>query len=241
MDFRHSPFIALLTEDYLAEHAKRSKETISRIRTDKSISQYDTFNKRFKLNLGMQIEYEHEMTGVTRAETQLVYKYMLKISDLWGAFEHLYETCDEEGWVKKSFRSSYNLYDEETQDTHGFQQVVTAFNEVLAEEIYPDKAQKRNLHVTMAYLKKHTNKYIGGSLSLAKVPVKENAPLSMEHINALVYGLRNLYIHKGVAASMGLKSIKFRVLLYSMLYEYLVVCCYRLGVAYCKGKCGEGA
>ena len=238
MEFRHPAFTDLRTPELLEEHARRSKAIIRRIRERREFSQYDTFNKRFKLNLGMQIDYVHEMTGVTRAETQLVYKYMLKISDLWGAFEHLCQTCHEQEVIRTLSQSKTNLYDEAQQRELGFDRAVAAFNQVLQEELYPNKRYKVEMYRVLAYLKNNTKGGTQKEIGRIHESVKAYAPLSFQQVNALAYALRNLYVHKGVAASLGTKSMTFKVLLYSMLYEYLVVCCYRLGVGYCGG-CGE--
>lgn len=64
--------------------------------------------------------------------------------------------------------------------------------------------------------------------------MKEKEQLQAKHVFALVYGVRNIYVHQGVAAALGNSNYAVKKALYSVLYDSLILYSLALGDAYCR-------
>ncbi|NJM45275.1 MAG: hypothetical protein HC860_03215 [Alkalinema sp. RU_4_3] len=78
----------------LVDYNENAKLLIRNIGNDRNLSRFDTFNKRFKISWGMKIEFTDNLR-ITKGDTRACYMMMLKVSDLWFAFEHLLEIASE--------------------------------------------------------------------------------------------------------------------------------------------------
>ena len=237
MKFRNSEFIKIMNDEFINAYSEEVLNTLRKISEDKTLSNFDSFNKRMQLNSGMEIDYNHGMSSVTRAQTQDVYRYMLKISDLWFAFEYICVQANIRGNVKmfEKCRSKCDIYPQTTIASLQINKPVKAFNVHLQEAFSVNKMFKVELYRILAYLGNNTNNFLKQEMKNFKSLLKGNTEFDLEfkNINYLLYALRNIYVHKGVSASLGTKSMKFKNMLYSMLYEYLLVVCHQIGYRFC--------
>ena len=101
MKFRHQLLRDIIDDKFLEAYEIESKKCLSAIRGNKGLTIFDGFNKRLKLNIGMEIHYNHNMSGIVKDDTQDLYRYMMKISDLWFAYEHLTTCAHLQGLIMK--------------------------------------------------------------------------------------------------------------------------------------------
>ena len=232
-----------MNDEFLIAYSEEALITLRKISEDRTLSNFDSFNKRVQLNLGMEIGYNHGMSSITRAQTQDVYRYMLKISDLWFAFEYICVQANIRGHVKKfeKCKSKCDIYPQITITLLQIDEPVKAFNVHLQDAFSVNKMYKVELYRILAYLGNNTNPFLKQEMKNFKTLLKGNTEFNLEfkNINYLLYALRNIYVHKGVSASLGTKSMKFKVMLYSMLYEYLIVVCHQIGYRFCLVENGH--
>lgn len=223
-----------MLEDIHKKYRQSSLKLIRKISEDKDLSEFDTFNKRLKLNIGMGITYNHELSGIKRIDTKKCYKLMLKITDLWFAFEHLCKVA------KDTFPLSSNQkiapYDDAFYKRIGMNKITKHFNELLYAEILHKKNWRKEFYLWSYYLQNNVHGGVKSTVGSLKKLVQEKESFQERHIFALAYALRNLYVHKGIAAALGSNDYKFKVKLYSLLYDTLVLYSFYLANEYCKEK-----
>lgn len=215
-------------------YSVNSKSVISRIKEDKNLSKFDAFNKRLKITWGMKIEYTDELP-ITGEATRICYTLMLKISDLWFAFEHLVATSNTiipKDAAKNN--SKVDLYRDSTLEELGFNNINENFNQLMKSFILNKSNRRRDMYIVLAYIKNNTER---GTQTLLKEVVdliREGSELQTKHIFALSYGIRNIYAHKGVSAALGSNNYELKRDFYRVLYDSLILYSLALGNAFCE-------
>ena len=95
-------------------------------------------------------------------------------------------------------------------------------------------AYRKETFMMLAYLRNGTR---GGTRALLADSirlVKGESALQARHIFALAYGLRNIYVHNGVAAALGSRNYKAKRVLYEALHDSLILYSLALGDSYCQ-------
>jgi hypothetical protein len=228
-----------LLEALYPNYSTNSKALISRIGQDKKLSQFDTFNKRLKISWGMRIEFNDNLP-IKDEDTRACYMLMLKISDLWFAFEHLVQTSSELIPTDAPSRSSVDLYRDSTLAALGFPDITSHFNRLLYTHVLHKPNYRKEMYRLLAYLKNNTKGGTKNAIADTIARIKEKQELQTKHIFALAYGIRNVYVHKGVAAALGSKNYRLKRVLYSILYDSLILYSLALGDAYCR-KYSQGS
>ena len=59
-------------------------------------------------------------------------------------------------------------------------------------------------------------------------------PLEFEHLLAIAYGLRNLYVHEGVMAALGTKDYALKRRLYQVVLDNLILSSLVVGSEYAR-------
>lgn len=224
-----------LLESLYKNYSTNSKSLISKIKQDKELSQFDRFNRRFKISWGMKIEFTDQLP-ITREDTRACYTLMLKIADLWFAFEHLVDVVSEVIPQDVADPNKMNFYQESTLRALGFQDITSNFNCLLYEHVLHKETSRREVYHILAYLKNNTIRGTKKLISDIILLVKDKKELQPKHIFALAYGIRNIYVHKGVAAALGSSNYHIKRVLYSVLYDALILYSLALGDAYCCKK-----
>lgn len=190
----------------------------------------------------MQLEFTDGL-NITKPVTRDCYRLMLKISDLWFAFEHLVKTsCDVIPKKKiklkngKASESMTDLYDSETINTLGFLPITSHFNQLLKEHVLHKDSWRNEVYIFLGILKKNTLRETQETISDLIDVIRNSRDLEEKHIFALAYGIRNIYVHKGVSAALGGKKYEVKRALYSALYDCLILYSLALGNRYCESK-----
>lgn len=216
-------------------YSENSKQLIPKIRQDRAVSEFDRFNKRFKLSWGMEIKFTDSLS-ITREDTRACYILMLKISDLWFAFEHLVQTACDVIPKDEDQNSKVNCYSKSTLERLGFDSITSSFNELLKSQVLHQAAWRREVYLLIQYLVNNTERGAQKLIADALQHLRESRELEAKHIFALAYGVRNIYVHKGVAAALGSKNYKVKRAFYLVMYDTLILYSLALGNAYCCKK-----
>jgi hypothetical protein len=225
----------VLLEGLYESYSTHSKRIISNIRRDRELSQFNSFNKRLKISWGMRIQFTDSLP-IKNEDTRACYELMLKIADLWSAFEHLTETVSKliEKDKRPSNNSKVDLYQDSTMKTLGFDNITLNFNELLWDRVLHTPGYRNEIYMMLAYLKNGTKRQTQKLLVEAMALIKERHPLQEKHIFALAYGIRNIYLHDGVAAALGHRNHKAKRALYLVLHDSLILYSLTLGDSYCQ-------
>ncbi|WP_430680094.1 hypothetical protein [Leptolyngbya sp. AN10] len=183
----------------------------------------------------MEVKFTDSLS-ITREDTRACYMLMLKISDLWFAFEHLTNTACDVIPKDEDQKSKANFYSRDTLTSLEFDPITSNFNELLKSQVLHRAVWRREIYPFIQYLVNNTK---GGTKSLisdALIHIKNLRQLEAKHIFALAYGIRNIYVHEGVAAALGSKNYKVKRAFYLVLYDVLILYSLALGDAYCCKK-----
>lgn len=225
----------ILLESLYERYSENAKRLIPLIRQDRTLSSFDSFNKRFKLSWGMEIEFTNSLS-ITKEDTRACYVLMLKISDLWFAFEHLVKTAADIIPKDEDRNSNVNFYSSSTMQMLEFDPITLNFNQLLKTQVLHRSVWRREIYLFIQYLVRDTQ---GGTQRLiadALSHVQESRELQAKHIFALAYGIRNVYVHKGVAAALGSRNYQVKRAFYLVMYDALILYSLALGNAYCCEK-----
>ena len=227
------PSCQLLLEEAFTDYSEVSKQVIKQIGNHRYLSEFDCFNTRFKLNIHMEVSYGDGLSKISREDTLRCYQLMLKLSDLWFSFEHLIKVMDSHG-IYKSNPQKYRPYDEAFYHSCGLRATTETVNESLYTELLAHPRNRQQLYLLVDYLAKRTKGGTKSCIQEVDARVRSRAPLLEEHFYSLCYGIRNVYVHEGVAAALRSKDYKFKVHLYSHLYDHLTISTVLLAKGYCR-------
>ena len=224
-----------LLESLFESYSENSKLLISKISQDKNLSQFDRFNKRFKISWGMKIEFADDLR-IVKEDTRACYMLMLKTSDLWFAFEHLVKTASEIIPKDMNSRSKVDFYREDTLETLGFNPVTSNFNHLIYSSVLHKETWRSEVYYLLTYLRNNTRGGTQKLIAAAVLLLKESQELQAKHLFSLAYGIRNVYVHEGVAAALGSGNYHVKRALYSVIYDILVLYSLTLANFYCCKK-----
>ncbi len=225
-----------LLENLFKSYSANAKYVISNHhRHDKNLQYFNSFNKRLQISWGMRIEFTDDLR-ITSEEIRACYRLMLKISDLWSAFEHLVKVASK--LIAKDKEpgntSKVDLYQDSTMRTLGFNAITLNVNELWRDRVIHVPTYRHEIHMMLAYLENGTKGQTKKLLVEVRQLIKKKQPLREKHIFALAYGIRNIYLHDGVAAALGHPKYQAKRALFKLLHDSLILYSLALGDSYCQ-------
>lgn len=230
-----------ILESCYPEYVELAKQLISQILQDKTLSRFDRFNKRLKISWGMEISFTDNLK-ITRQETRDCYALMQKISNLWFAFEYLVEVSQEVVLKDNIRNSKVDFYTQATSEVLGFNCITTDLNQNLNSQILCKNAWRSEFYSLLTYLKNHTKGGCKSNVAEIVELTKNHSLLHERHIFSLIYAIRNVYVHEGVAAALGGKKYfhyRLKRDLYYILHDALILYSIILGKNYCQRKLSQ--
>jgi len=228
--FFHPPASDMF-ERIFADYRPRSKALLQLIKHDTTLSRFDAFNKRLKMACGLSIEFSDDL-GIVRPDTRACYVLMYRITDVWYAFEHLLSVADAE--IPRASDSKIVLYSPDVIVATGLAEVGHLFGRLIAENVTRESSWRRELYPVLAYFVNNTQRGTKKALEQVLARVKAKESLGLGDLLALSYGLRNLYVHEGVMASMGTKDYALKRRLYEVILDCLTLAAFALGSSYAE-------
>ena len=216
------------------DYAYQSRNLLRHLASDRRLSDFDAFNKRLKIAWGIQIEFTDDL-NIKRDVVRDCYRLMLKLADLWFAFEHLSEIANETIPTKKP-NSKFDFFEPATMEELGLSDITRHCNQLLWEHVLQKTAWRREIYHLIYYLTKNTKGGTKNTIGEIRELLRARCDLEMKHICAWMYGIRNIYVHKGVTAALGTENYEVKRALYTMLHDTLILYALTLGHAYCRKK-----
>lgn len=225
-----------LWRKHFEEYKKYSKLLIQKIDEDKAnISEFDTFNRRFKISRNITIRFNDELK-ITREDTRKCYELMLKLSDLWFAYEHLLHVCEQIIPPPQPNSNKCNKYPEEKYRLWGINDLIELGNSLFWQSLFHTSANRKWFYPYLGIMKKNTRSGTKNLLQEVHEAVKDKNKMEVRHFLVLVYGIRNIYVHQGMNATMGSEKYHLKRLLFEALHDILSLLCIQLGTVYLKEK-----
>lgn len=183
----------------------------------------------------MKIEYTDDLP-IHREETRRCYELMLKLSDLWFTFEHLLKVVKELFPWDAPSASKSNPFSAETRQRIGFTSISQQTTHTLRHHVFNEPRNRQEIYLLLSYLANNTYGSTRRIVEEIRVIIKSGDPFEACHYFSMIYALRNIYSHQGVAAALGGRDYTLKCRLYSILYDALVLYSLALGDAYCREK-----
>lgn len=223
-----------LKENLYGCYSENAKQLLRRLTTNRELNRFSDFNKRFKISWGMEVQFNDELS-IKNETTRDCYRLMLKISDLWFAFEHLVDVASEKV-PRKPNKSKIDFFHESTNSQVLFPSITAHVNQLLKDNVLHLTAWRRELYRFIPYIKNNTTGGTKTTIGEIHDLIHERQNFEERHIFALAYGIRNIYVHQGVSAALGTDNYNVKKALYSVLHDALILYSLTLGNAYCQRK-----
>lgn len=179
------------------------------------------FDIRFRLSLGLEINFNTEISKTNHELTHQTYVLIYKTNDLWFLYEVFYKlagdlnilTLIKKGKIIESFSS-------ELLNCTNINNLNNKFNENLYKYFENEKRRKDLINFINSLNKDNENKY--GYL-IEKFD--KRTAFSIEDIMTLVYRNRNNFVHTdsmGMTALTGVENYRTKIKILQYSYDYLL-------------------
>lgn len=169
------------------------------------------FDIRLRLALSLQIGFDNSISYTKTETTRKTYNLILRLNDLWFAYEGLYKLCSENSYLKSSSTKSDPFTVEKITELL-LDEKVTNFGEYLNENIYQNTRIKNDFINYLQYLIDNST----GTTQLRLLNSFKNKSTNDERpkfneILSLIYGMRNMYVHNTDTAKSGVNQYKTKI------------------------------
>lgn len=193
------------------------------------------FNRRIRISLGVTIEFG-DIQETQKKEVKDSYVQMIKISDMWFSFEKISDIYKKQN-KKESNKSKTKIFSEQEIEKIGINESNKNFNTMLENLLSEDKKNRQEIHgVILPYLCNNTTGGTKNTLDGISDKIKQCKELEMNEINALAYGIRNIYAHEGATAALGSSRYAQKNKIFKIIYDTLVINSFMICISVCKEK-----
>lgn len=220
-----------LFEESFPLYRERTKAILHLIKEDRSLSRFDAFNKRLKIACGLQFQFSDQL-NITKPDTRACYELMYRIADIWYAYEHLLSVSNDD--LPRMNTSKVALFHSDVFEAIGLPRIERCFSTLFAANVTDESKWRRELYPVLAYFINNTNGATQKALRRCSNAVKEKRTVEFEHLLALAYGMRNLYVHEGVMAALGTRDYALKRRLYQVVLDCLILSCIFVGNEYAR-------
>lgn len=181
------------------------------------------FDIRFRLALSLQIGFDTTISYTRTETTRKTYSLIIRLNDLWFAFEGLYKLCSEMSYLKVNPTKS-DPFTIERVTALNLDDKVTFFGNYLAEKIFQNPRIKDDFINYLLYLQ---NNSVGITqqrlLNSFNLKVQNNEYPKFNEILSLIYGIRNMYVHNTDIAKSGVSMYKTKIISLKNCNDYLTL------------------
>jgi hypothetical protein len=152
---------------------------------------------------------------------------IIKLNDLWFVYEGLYKICQEYKLLKVN-ATKYDPFTDAVLEDLGLDDIITNHNKFFKENIIEIPLRKLDCLQYFKYIHDNsTAKSIRLLIfklmsELSDVERPSSSP-SFNQIFAIIYGIRNMYVHATDTAKAGVKHFKTKILLLSNLNDMMTL------------------
>jgi hypothetical protein len=169
------------------------------------------FDIRFRLALSLQIGFDSSVSYTKTETTRKTYNLILRLNDIWFAYEGLYKLCSDNSNLKSNPTKS-DPFTAEKITEFMLDDKVKRFGNYLNKEIYQNTRLKNDFVNYLQYLKDNsTGKTQQRLLESFRKKVNNNRLPKFNEIMSVIYGMRNMYVHNTDTAKSGVSQYKTKI------------------------------
>lgn len=194
----------------------------SKINTDKDEikkihRQIKRFDIRFRLSMGLEINFNNEYSKTRNILTKDTYIMIYKTNDLWFLYEVFYKLADNFYMIKynnEEKRKIIHSFTDDLIDNSRVQEIINNYNITLYNYFHKD-IRRNDL---ILFLRSLNNIQIINKINI-------NEFLSIEDIQKMVYGNRNNFVHTnslGMTALTGVTNYRTKIKILEFSYDTLI-------------------
>ena len=220
------------------DYYKLRFDELKELTEDKLPKSLKLFDIRFRLALSLQIGFDSNISYTKTETTKKTYHLILKLNDLWFAYEGLYKLCSEISYLKSnptksdpftSIKVSEILLDEKVDN----------FGNCLNDSIYKSNL-KNDFMSYLQYLKDNSKgRTQPRLLESFKIKVNNNRLPKFNEILSLIYGIRNMYVHNTDTAKSGVDKYKTKIEALKNCNDFLTLSVLRIAINILEDKISE--
>lgn len=169
------------------------------------------FDIRFRLALSLQIRFDSTISYTKTETTRKTYNLILRLNDIWFAYEGLYKLCSDNSYLKSNPTKS-DPFTVESVTEFMLDDKVENFGNYLNIEIYQNTRLKNDFLNYIQYLKDNSLGRIQSKLLESfRTKVNNNRSPKFNEILSVIYGMRIMYVHNADTAKSGVSRYKTKI------------------------------
>lgn len=185
----------------------------------RSIRQFDI---RFRLACSLQISFDSDFSYTKTESTKRTYRGLIQLNDLWFAYEGLFYLSRVRNLIKVSGSKSDPFLEEVLEDL-GLNNIAKILEPAYCNGLLVDNARRNDLYGYIDYLCSYaTSKTQIKLLERLKGMTQASKPPSFSLWLALIYAIRNMYVHNIDTAKSGVRSYATKIAVLSLLKEFMI-------------------
>ena len=200
-------------------------DELKELTEDNLLQNLKLFDIRLRLALSLQVGFDSSISYTSTETTRKTYGLILKLNDLWFAYEGLYKLCSENSYLKSNPTKSDPFTDQKITDLLLDDKVLN-FGQYLHDNTYVNTNIKNDFVSYLQYLKANSTGATQNSLleSFRLKAVINDYP-KFNEILSLIYGMRNMYVHNTDTAKSGVNYYKTKILALKNCSDFLILVC----------------
>lgn len=172
---------------------------------------------RLRLALSLQIGFDNTISYTKTKTTRKIYSLILKLNDVWFAYEGLYKICLEKNYLRRNHTKSDPFTSEKVTELL-LDDIVGRFGTYLKRNLNENTRLRNDFTNYLTYLKIHSEgKTQPRLLEGFKKKIEDDQLPEFNQILSLIYGIRNMYVHNTDTAKSGVRQYKTKI-------EFLKIC-----------------
>jgi hypothetical protein len=180
------------------------------------------FDIRFRLACSLQISFDSSLSYTKTESTKKTYKELMQLNDLWFAYEGLFCLSKARGLVKASGSKSDPFLEVHTEEL-GLNHIARLLEPMYRNELLVDSARRNDLCGYIDYLcASATSKTQIKLLERLREITQAAEPPSFSLWLALIYAIRNMYVHNTDTAKSGVKSYATKIAVLSLSKDFMI-------------------
>lgn len=180
------------------------------------------FDIRFRLACSLQISFDSDFSYTKTESTRKTYRGLLQLNDLWFAYEGLFSLSKTRGLVKVSGSKSDPFVEERTEEL-GLNHIASLLESIYRDELLADNTRRQDLCGYIEYLcASATSQTQKKLLERFKLLTQASEPPTFSLWLALVYAIRNMYVHNTDTAKSGVRSYATKIAVLSLSKDFMI-------------------
>jgi len=183
-------------------------EELAEAEFPKDIRQFDI---RFCLAFGLKIGFDSSANYIKNENERKIYSLIIRQNEMFFAYEGLYNICKNQG-ILRSNPSKSDPFTQDAIETLGLLQIVCNFNNYVNAVFYSSQRLLTDLSDFLEYLKDNAfSKDLTLKLGRFNSKLLSRSNLDFNEIFALIYAMRNQYVHNAASAKSGVTLYKTKI------------------------------